>query len=589
MPGKERPHSAKTSILHADMLCVKRPLTTFLYLLLCSCIGKEAFAQTGSPPLQPGENQVCDLLTWYHTSLTEKDSQTVLTELARVERQFEKEKNHPLRRQAWLLQKVYKASNSEDTEQRANFMLQAASEASSKNWPLTQAECWHYTGFFYYHGGYYVKAFEYMQKAQAVFNRYISQQDYHYLHHYSNALAGCYYHFGEYREAIRYFRKTADLPSWWKKIVYAPALYNNLALAYRQLQHYDSAIVWYEKAYQDAADLNDEVYMALVQGNLGNAWFMQGQYEKALPLLESDFNGSMKAGETGSAVNAALNLAEIYLQKGDLEQAQKYIEHSRPFVYIDPHPLMLKSWYQNLYQLARAKGDYKTSSYYADSLLAWQDSVATMRDRKAFNQALLRLEAEKHLNVVNQLEHQRKQQVLLRNSLLIGLVLLALIALLLYNRQLLKRRKEKELAEERLSFAQRELINYTHQLKEKNELLEQLRDKLQQHDYRHDREGNLASLLEATILTEEDWKKFRQLFEKVYPGFFVRLKERIPDLSPADIRLLALTKLQLPPKNMAFMLGVTYDAVKKARQRLRKKINLPDESSLEELVEAITA
>jgi hypothetical protein len=37
------------------------------------------------------------------------------------------------------------------------------------------------------------------------------------------------------------------------------------------------------------------------------------------------------------------------------------------------------------------------------------------------------------------------------------------------------------------------------------------------------------------------------------------------------------------------MLGVTYDAVKKARQRLRKKINLPDESSLEELVEAITA
>src|SRR5690606_29775384 len=117
-----------------------------------------------------------------------------------------------------------------------------------------------HTGYFYYHAGLYVKAFEFMQKAQAVFDSHISQAKNHYLYHYSNALGACYYHFGEYREAIKYLRKTADLPPWWKKIIYAPALYNNLALAYRQLKQYDSAIVWFEKSYESAAGLKDDFY-----------------------------------------------------------------------------------------------------------------------------------------------------------------------------------------------------------------------------------------------------------------------------------------------------------------------------------------
>jgi DNA-binding CsgD family transcriptional regulator len=172
--------------------------------------------------------------------------------------------------------------------------------------------------------------------------------------------------------------------------------------------------------------------------------------------------------------------------------------------------------------------------------------------------------------------------------LLAGLVLLTIIILLWVNRQLLKRNKEKELAQQQLTFAEQELINYTGQLKEKNDLLEQLRGEISKENHLSDREENMNRLLAATILTEDDWKKFRQLFEKVYPGFFIRLREKMPDLSAADIRLLALTKLQLPPKDMAAMLGVSYDAVKKARQRLRRKIHLPEEGSLEELVEMIT-
>ncbi len=562
-----------------------RPATVLLLVLL-TFSGKPAFPQPDSIwSMQPG-NQICNLLTWYHSSLINEDSLQVMEKLAAAEKRFIEKNSELCRRQVWLLRRVYLAGRI-SAGKRCADMLQAADEAAENNWPLTQAECWHHTGHFYYYEGKYVKAFEYMHKAQSVFERYISGPENYYLHHYANVLAGCYYHFGEYREAIKYFSKTIQLPPWWKNVISAPAIYNNLALTYQQVKQYDSAAYWFNRSYESAIALKDSFYMALAQGNLGFTYYLQQQFDQALPLLQADYTGSMKANQPGSATNAALTIAHIFIKKGEWQLAEKYIDLSRQYVYDHPSVALLKSWYGNLHELSKGKSDYKSSSLYADSLLMYQDSAAILRDKKAFNQAVLRLEAEKHLNDVSLLEQKQKQQILFRNSLLAVLALLVLVALLVISRQALKRKKEKELASQQLSFAQRELMNYTMQLEEKNRLVEQLREKSEQDNFLHDREGKLNSLLEATIITEEDWIKFRQLFEKVYPGFFVRLKEKMPGLSASDTRLLALTKLQLPPKNMATMLGVSYDAVKKARQRLRKKINLPEEGSLEELVDMI--
>jgi DNA-directed RNA polymerase specialized sigma24 family protein len=143
-----------------------------------------------------------------------------------------------------------------------------------------------------------------------------------------------------------------------------------------------------------------------------------------------------------------------------------------------------------------------------------------------------------------------------------------------------------------LENAKKQLGFFTNALREKNELVETFRSELEQlqqsdHEQADARVEHINKLLNSTILTEEDWKAFRQMFDLVHPGFFVRLKEKLSDLTPAETRLLALTKLQLAPKEMAAMLGISYDAIKKSRQRLRRKINLPEEGGLDELVEMI--
>lgn len=543
-----------------------------------------AFSQPDTVLAAPPEQQVMLILKWYN-KLTKTDSTEVISQMKKAEDLFVQEGKTLLRRQAWLLQYVYQAGRVSPGE-NTTLMLEAARLAHEKKWTLTEAECQHYAGLLYFLQGIYGPAFEYMHKAQNIFSKE-DFGEYNYALRYSDGLANCYYRFGEYEQSLKYLKQTNKLPAYWSPVVYFPSTYNTIALCYRHLEKYDSASIWFNKSHEAAAMVSDSFYMALSNGNLGHSYFLQNQYDKALPLIETDYLVSTRMGEKGSAANAAVLLAAIHIKRGQLAQAEKYIESCRQFMGASANAVQLKNWYDNLYRFYKAKNDYKKVDLYTDSLLMYKDSVTAMQDKKVYNQALLKVETERHINEVNQLESRRKQQILLRNSLLTGLVLLGIIALLWVNRQLLTRNKAKELAEQQLQFAQYELLQHTHKLKEKNELLEQLRSDMHNHLNGNDRIENMTKLYATTILTDDDWKTFRELFEKVYPGFFIRLKEKMPDLGAADTRLLALTKLQLPPKDMAAMLGVSYDAIKKARQRLRKKINLPEEGNLDELVELI--
>jgi tetratricopeptide (TPR) repeat protein len=532
------------------------------------------------------ERQTLGFIKSYSFNISNKDSAQAITILDAAEQAFKERNKTILRRQAWLLKFAYQAEKKSVGEAGAVIMLQAAEKAAARNWPITEAECWHYAGSYYFKGNLFVPAFEYLRKAQNVFDRNDSGEN-EYLLRYAGGLALCYFQFGEYGEAINYMKKELRLPQFWTEFYYSPDIHNTVGLCYQQLRKYDSAAIWFNQSYELASSYKDSFYMALANGNLGYTYYLQGQYDRALPLMEADYVASTKAGETGSAINSASTIADIFIKKGQLADAEKYMGLTKEFVLSIRTIPLLKYWYENLFNLSRAKGDLKSINLYTDSMLLYKDSLARMRDKKIFNQEVLKLEMEKHLNEVNQLESRRWHQVLLRNSLLVGLVLIAIIALLWVNRQLLKRNKERELARQELEFANQELLGYMHQLKEKNELVEQLREELSGENDTAERTGMINHLLSATILTEEDWKRFRELFEKVYPGFFIRLREKIPDLSPTETRLFALTKLQMPLKDMAAMLGVSYDAIRKARQRVRKKINLPEEGDLEELVNII--
>ena len=89
------------------------------------------------------------------------------------------------------------------------------------------------------------------------------------------------------------------------------------------------------------------------------------------------------------------------------------------------------------------------------------------------------------------------------------------------------------------------------------------------------------------ILTEEQWNNFKVLFEKVHKGYLKRLKEKIPSITPAEVRFMALAKLQLDAKEMGVSLGISANAVRNTWYRLRKKVGFTDTEHWDKLVEII--
>jgi hypothetical protein len=148
-------------------------------------------------------------------------------------------------------------------------------------------------------------------------------------------------------------------------------------------------------------------------------------------------------------------------------------------------------------------------------------------------------------------------------------------------------KKEKTLMEQEIASAQTQLKMFTESIIEKTSLIEKLEQQVKGKEITADQQAVISELTRQTILTEEDWNKFKSLFEKIYPGFFISLKEKFPDITLAEQRMAAFTRLQLTAKQMASMLGISVDSVHKTRQRLRQRLRVNPESSLEEIMTTI--
>jgi DNA-binding CsgD family transcriptional regulator len=78
--------------------------------------------------------------------------------------------------------------------------------------------------------------------------------------------------------------------------------------------------------------------------------------------------------------------------------------------------------------------------------------------------------------------------------------------------------------------------------------------------------------------------KFKSLFEKVYPGYYARLIKSYPLLTAGEQRLFLLLKLGYESKQIAGMLAISTESIRKSKYRLKKKLNLNESDDLEQMI-----
>ena len=136
----------------------------------------------------------------------------------------------------------------------------------------------------------------------------------------------------------------------------------------------------------------------------------------------------------------------------------------------------------------------------------------------------------------------------------------------------------------------RELASIAMQITYKNELLNQVKQKLIRvsgkmlHLESKQQVNDLIKTLEKDLLNREDWEKFEIHFDQVHEDFLKKIRKKYPELTPKDLRLCAYLKMNLSSKEIAPILNISVRGVEISRYRLRKKMNLPRDANLNDFM-----
>lgn len=413
---------------------------------------------------------------------------------------------------------------------------------------------------------------------------------------YLHDIALNYYYFRDYQTVIELMHKALQHPA------YTPNLdiqrYNTLALSYRQKGKADSAVYYFQKAAMRAESYGDSTWITLIAGNLGAVYINQKEYQAALPLLLRDYRYNRKDEESPEmARNAALSLAGVWLELNRPDSAAYYLKesqklhHRRPlresFGQQQQDEDFRKSYYEVLAHYYKRSGSYMLAYQYLDSLNQTTRELDRRYNTMLATVAEDKLKMQQYVSDI-EIERQKRQTASARWTLGVALLLLCFLLLgLVYYLNRARHAKQKALAalkaaeaetKQKLTIAEFErakdqLRHQLELLKEKNLLIEGLRHELETAGEEREPPSNaLEKLAGARLLTQEDWVAFRLRFNQVFGNSLDELKKKYPDITQSEERIYALIQLDIGTRQMASMLGISPESVRKARYRLNKRL-----------------
>ena len=357
--------------------------------------------------------------------------------------------------------------------------------------------------------------------------------------------------------------------------------------------------------------------LAILYSNAGGTYKDLGDHSNALNYLYKAQNIHDAMGNSKSSAFTLSKIASTYIAIVSnkitripdslknyaqlLDRAEKITARSMTIASDLGILEMKKNNYFNLGNIAELRGDFKEALVFYDKYALLKDSLTGISNEKAFAKIEAEFKVQKMTDSLKYLaalkDTEAKQRETERNGYAIALACAGVIGILLVNRQKLKADQKRKTAEAETqraeAIAREQLDHFTTSIQEKNELIEKFTAEIKKYQALPcsteiaENEESLRDLQDSVILTDDQWAKFQSAFDKVYPGYISRAKEKFQGITAAELRFIVLSRLRLNNKEMAAMLGVSHEAIRANKHRLLKKIQLPEGAALEEVVHSV--
>lgn len=393
-------------------------------------------------------------------------------------------------------------------------------------------------------------------------------------------------------EAITNFKKSLNCCIETKDSLGTGDSMEEIAIVYKRMEKYDSSLFYYHEALPYVEKFAAKDRLSSYLNNYGNLLMLTGKFPEAKKYMDSSISIIMQTTNVYLQMTYKNNLAVLYEKmgndKGAFEILDSCIAINKKFNWPD----LLINNYSMLQDLYFKKHDYLSAYRFLESYHQVNDSIkgadvqvkiAELSSKVEAEQAELKLQKSK-LELVNakRLSETRFWIIVL------GLTTMSFIAWYFFSRSK-KSKKELQKNREDLSTLTQLLIDKNSLLAEQEETILNLKttnpvSPANGHENIPGPEDFEKNLYNQRILTKEDWSSFKIYFEKAYPGYLFRLRDRFPALTEAEERIFLFIKLNLKNKEAAAILGISADSVNKTRIRLRKRLALEESVDLDEYV-----
>jgi len=367
-------------------------------------------------------------------------------------------------------------------------------------------------------------------------------------------------------------------------------MYSNLSAIWcARKDGFEKTVHYYEIGIEEARRLGDKDLVASLLANMGTAWLTTGEPAKALSFFEEALPIAQKAGDLFIEMEIFYRTGQAHRQQGQLPMAQQFQERS-----LDIAQGIQSAHHQSRALLEMAaldslQGDYKGFSQKHIRGVALRDSIWNNENRSRIAELQIIYEIEqKELTIAqleqkNQMSHFRQRTVIGASILIISLLMIALLYLrkrrMVSLQQVIIKEQEKEKVEALLDANRRELTGKALSLSRSDQIITQLKQDIQAVLSRSDNQScdelrSALRLLKTKDNSKLLWKDFENRFNELNEGFIGRLTSRYPSLSPAEIRLCAMLRLQMSTKEVADMIKRSTRTVEYTRNNARKKMGL---------------
>nr|WP_294860662.1 tetratricopeptide repeat protein [uncultured Fluviicola sp.] len=440
--------------------------------------------------------------------------------------------------------------------------------------------------------GFYFQAYTYLNKVKEL-NKNKKKEEIPYYYEFHERIANVYYFFRRNYLAKMHFEIALKNP----EISVESRINNNnsIALIYKRIGRDDVSKYYFEKAIEIAEKHHKKEWVGILSGNLGSYYLKKGNLTLARKLFTIDYETGIDCNQRESACYALMALVEIETKQNRMKEASLKIKRAEELLNSFDSDIRIKSEY------------HRVAALYYEKMKNFNLAYKNQNQHLHYlNQISNRLNIENFLNFEFQINFHKKQAELdllaLRKkqseqkyNLILAFIFVIMAGTFIITRQyILRKRKEKKLVEEDLLRTEKSMKQILANLSEKHELVNQLqfeisnfKDQFLSIDQRKEQEGLLERLNSFKILTDDDWDEFRHLFNKRYPTFFDNVLAMADTISKADLRLAALIRLDLSTNEIGKTLGISSDSVKRNHLRLRKKLDLNEQSMLEEVIKKI--